>query len=240
MMGAMTSLAGPAYSTLLFDLDHTLLDSDESEAVAFERALRLAGVDDPNQHLATYDAINKALWAGVERREVTPDVVRVRRFEQLVAAVRLDVDPVALAVDFAEGLGLYGELYPGTLAVLDELAGLGRLALVTNGLSDVQRTRIERLDLTKYFDVVVISAEVGCAKPSIEIFDRAFERLGSPSKKSALMVGDSLSSDIQGGTNYGIATCWYNSKQLRPGPADRFDHEIEMLATLPSIVRGAY
>ena len=115
------------------------------------------------------------------------------------------------------------------------------LALVTNGLSEVQRTRIERLDLGRYFDAVVISSEVGAAKPSTEIFDLAFELLGSPAKASALMVGDSLTSDIQGGINYGIATCWYNPNHHGAGESDRlegFDFEIDSLDLLPGIVAG--
>jgi YjjG family noncanonical pyrimidine nucleotidase len=227
-----------AYTTVLLDLDHTLLDSDASEALAFGQALRQSGIGQPERHFATYDAINRALWAAVEREEITPSSVRTARFEQLVATTGIDADPLALADSFVDGLSTHGELYPGAHDVLDALARLASLALVTNGLSEVQRRRIERLDLGKYFDAVVISSEVGASKPSSEIFDITFEMLAKPAKATVLMVGDSLTSDIQGGANYGIATCWYNPRRLSAGPLDTVDHDIDSLNHLPGIVTG--
>jgi YjjG family noncanonical pyrimidine nucleotidase len=225
------------YTTLLFDLDHTLLDSDTSEDLAFEAALRGAGVDDPARHRADYDRINRAMWAAVEEGTLTPDHVRTARFEQLLAAAGLDVDPIALADAFVAGLGRFGELYPGTRDVLAALAGRASLALVTNGLSEVQRTRLERLDLERYFDAVVISAEVGVAKPAPGIFDLAFAALGHPAKGATLMVGDSLTSDVRGGAGYGIATCWYNPYGRRATDADPIDHEIARLDQLLELTR---
>ena len=231
-------MIGVSYTTLLFDLDHTLFDTDLSEALAFDDTLRLAGIEEPHHHFAAYDEINRALWAAVERREVTPGHVRTARFEQLVAAAGLDADPVVMADAFVAGLGMHGDLYPGVRAVLDTLAAQASLALVTNGLSEVQRARIERLDLDRYFDAVVISSEVGSSKPSPEIFEIAFELLGSPARESVLMIGDSLTSDVQGGINSGIATCWYNPSHHDAGEPRRFTHEIDTLERLPDIVIG--
>ena len=170
--------------------------------------------------------------------------MRTARFEQLVAAAGLDADPVVMADAFVAGLGMHGDLYPGVRSVLETLTAQASLALVTNGLSEVQRKRIERLDLGRYFDAVVISSEVGAAKPSTEIFDIAFDLLGSPARESVLMVGDSLTSDIQGGINYGIATCWYNPNHQRADESDRFngfgtfDFEVDSLDLLPDLVAG--
>ena len=225
------------YRTVLFDLDHTLFDSDASEALAFESALRAIGIDDPDEHFGDYDRINRALWAAVERAELLPSKVRTLRFEQLLAAIGLDADAVPLADAFAAGLARHGDLYPGALDMLEALAEHATLALVTNGLTDVQRTRIDRLGIGQYFDAVIISAEVGASKPSTAIFDIAFDRLGSPAKNTALMVGDSLTSDIQGGVNYGIGTCWYNPHRREPVAGSRFDHEIDALDLLLEVVR---
>jgi len=233
-------LGAVPYTALLLDLDHTLLDSDASESLAFERALASAGIADPGRYLPAYGQINRALWARVERGEITADQVRTVRFEQLVVTAGIDASPEALADAFASGLGAYGELYPGAREVLDALdaePGVS-LALVTNGLSDVQRARIDRLGLGRYFDVIAISSELGTAKPAPAIFEIALAGLGAPAKRSALMVGDSLSSDIQGGRNAGIATCWYNP-QRRPGGGDGLaDHEIATLDTLLAFVRS--
>lgn len=226
------------YSVLLFDLDNTLFDARTSELLAFDHALRAGGVSDPRQFLATYVEINSALWAAVERLEMTPNQVQARRFVDLVETTGLDADPGVLADEFVSGMGSFGELYEGARQVLDELCQRVTLALVTNGLGEVQRARIERLDLEPVFDAIVISGEVGTSKPGTEIFDLAFEALAWPAKETVLMVGDSLSSDIAGGANYGVATCWYNPERKPADPRASIDHSITSLDQLPHLVES--
>jgi 2-haloacid dehalogenase len=226
------------YQTLLFDLDSTLFDAETSEDAAYEETLRLGGVDDPTRFRDLYNEINGALWAAVERGEVTPTVVRDLRFEQLVEQARLDADPAVLADTFVAGMGNHGELYDGAREVLESLSDSASLALVTNGLSEVQRTRVDRLNLAPFFDAIVVSSEVGVAKPSPGFFDVVFERLGWPSKETALMVGDSLTSDMRGGHDYGLATCWYNPGRRQTNQSDITTHEISDLAELIALVDG--
>jgi YjjG family noncanonical pyrimidine nucleotidase len=220
------------YSTFLIDLDHTLFDSDASESAALRQAMQAAGITEPDGHADDFRRINLAMWSKVERGEMAPQQVRMLRFEVLVEQAGLDADPHIMADAYVLGLGANGELYSGALDVLDHLRRHASLALLTNGLSDVQRNRIERTGVADYFDAIVISAEVGISKPHTGIFDIAFEQLGSPGKESAVMVGDSLSSDIQGGTNYGIATCWYNPHRKQAGPGNTISHEIHALNEL--------
>jgi 2-haloacid dehalogenase len=222
------------YSTFLLDLDHTLLDSDASETAAFAAALDVVGVKNPDNYKATYQRINIALWSAVERGETSPQKVRSRRFELLVAEAGFDADPLLMADTFVAGLAANGELYAGARSVMEQLGQHATLALVTNGLSEAQRGRVERLDIAKYFDAIVVSAEVGTAKPGTDIFEIVFEQLNFPKKESALMVGDSLTSDIQGGTNFGIDTCWYNPSKKKPGLSDQITHEIHQLDELLS------
>jgi 2-haloacid dehalogenase len=226
------------YKTILLDLDHTLFDSDTSEWTAFAQALETAGIAEPMQHFTAYQTINLELWAAVERGEFSPQQVRTNRFERLVVQENFDADPLQLADDFVAGLGANGSLYDGAREVLENLSDKASMALVTNGLSEVQRARVDRLGIGEYFDAIVISAEVGAAKPGTEIFDIVFEALNFPSKESALMVGDSLSSDMQGGANYGIATCWYNPNGQSDQRADQVAHEISDLAELLGVVSG--
>jgi YjjG family noncanonical pyrimidine nucleotidase len=225
------------YTTLLFDLDHTLLDADASEAASFDQTLRAAGVDEPSRYVTRYADINSSLWAAVERNEITPDDVRVTRFARLAAAAGIDADPETMADDYVAGMVANAELYPNARAVLDTLSAQATLAIVTNGLGDVQRPRVEQLDIARYFDAVVISGEVATAKPGRAIYDVVFEQLGWPDKRTTLMIGDSLSSDIPGGINYGLATCWYNPDR-KPSPPDlTIDHVITSLTQLPGLVR---
>jgi len=226
------------YTTLLFDLDHTLIDGDASEAAAFDYTLRRAGADDPDDYLAPYVKINTALWTAVEAGEITPNDVRSERFAQLIAATDLEANPQAMGDDFVFGMGANGELYPGTIETLDSLAQVATLALVTNGIGEVQRARLARLDLDKYFDAIVISGEVGVAKPGPEIYDLTFAKLGQPDKATTLMIGDSLSSDMAGGISYGIATCWYAAHSSADTPTN-VDHRITTLEELLPIVAGA-
>lgn len=229
------------YRIVLLDLDHTLLDSAASEVAAFGEAVRSAGLDPSPDLFDRYRRINGALWAAVERGELTPGEVKTTRFEQLVAAIGAGsvADPEAMATAFAAGLGNNGELYPGAREMLDRLSGMARLALITNGLSEVQRRRIERLDIERYFETIIISAEVGTAKPGTEIFDLAFAGLGDPHRAESLMVGDSLTSDIQGGLNAGVDTCLYSPEPPQASVTDglpRPTYRIVSLSQLPALV----
>ncbi|NNC91598.1 MAG: noncanonical pyrimidine nucleotidase, YjjG family [Acidimicrobiia bacterium] len=226
------------YSNLLFDLDNTLFDARTAELLAFDHALQSVGIPEPRRYLSIYEEINRALWGAVERLEMTPDAVQARRFVDLAETAGLAVDTRVLADEFVIGMGRFGDLYEGAREVLLELSSGTTLALVTNGLGQVQRARIERLDLEPAFDAIIISGEVGTSKPGTDIFDLAFAALGWPPKDSALMIGDSLSSDVAGGTNYGIATCWYNPDGKPADPDASIDHEIASLARLPLLVFG--
>ncbi|MCL1593406.1 MAG: YjjG family noncanonical pyrimidine nucleotidase [Actinomycetia bacterium] len=224
------------YTTLLFDLDHTLFDSAVAEAVAFDDTLRSAGAQDPSDYYPTFEAINTDLWSKVEQGVLSPNEVRHLRFEMLIDATDLTADPVEMGNRYVWGLGNNGELYEGAMEVLDTLATSATLALITNGIGEVQRTRIDRVGIEHFFDAIVISGEVGTAKPGTEIFDIAFEHLGTPDKATTLMIGDNLGSDIRGGINYAIDTCWYNP-DLRSSGGVSMTHEITNLSALVELER---
>ncbi len=243
------------YTTVLFDLDHTLFDTDTSEDLAFDLTLRGAGVADPSVHRATYDRINGELWRAVERGERTPDQVRTERFHRFVAETGLaggeGGDDVTFATELADAfvaaLGANGELYAGArelLEALDALDGLA-LGLVTNGLGEVQRARLARLGLDRHFGSVVVSGEVGVSKPSPGIFELAFTGFathgpsGAARGERALMVGDNLGSDIRGGLAAGIHTCWYNPHgRATADPNLQPHHQIATLDQLLPLVTG--
>ncbi len=225
------------YQAIMFDLDHTLLDSDESERLAFASTMDHVGVADPAAIFETYTSINQTLWRQVELGAMRPQEVRVERFRQLLDAAGIGGDPAAVADVYALALGEFGELYDGALAMLGALVQRAPLALVTNGLSDVQRRRIERLGLDDLFSTIVISAEVGCSKPAASFFDIACRELGEPRREATLMVGDSLTADIRGAADYGLATCWYDRhRRGRPELAPRIDHHLCDLSDLCSML----
>lgn len=226
----------PRHPVVLIDLDHTLLDSETSESLSFDRTLRSVGVVDPAAHLDTFLEINARMWGLVEAGEMAAADVRLVRFTEFVEREGIDADPAELADTYASGLAAYGELFPGAESVLDELAAVSRLALVTNGVSDIQRARVARLGLARYFDEIVVSSEIGASKPGPAFFDAVFGRLGATPGPEVLMVGDSLTSDMRGGIDYGLATCWYNpARRVTDLPVT---YEIDDLAVLPAVVRG--
>jgi 2-haloacid dehalogenase len=206
------------YRWLLFDADGTLFDYDRAERAALEQALGQIGVSFEPGHLPTYRRINAALWQGVERGEITPAVVKVRRFELLLEAIQVAHSAAALSACYLECLANCSQLVEAAEAVLAELHKLYRIAICTNGLTVVQRGRLARSAIRHHISDIIISEEIGAAKPAKEYFDTAFARLGHPAKHEVLMIGDGWASDIEGAVRYGIDACWYNPER-KPRPA---------------------
>ncbi len=225
-----------SYEVVLFDFDHTLLDSDASLAGAFDLAMETVGITDRadlDRCHVDFDRINQALWQRVEAQEISPNEVRVRRFEQLIATLELDGDAEQMAEAFVAGLIACGELYDGAVELLDDLSTRCRLGMVTNGIGRVQRERLARLELASYFDAVVISGEVGASKPGSEIFRITFDAMSVSDRSTSLMVGDSLSSDIKGASNAGIDSVWFNPGGDSAGASEATHH----VASLDEIAR---
>jgi YjjG family noncanonical pyrimidine nucleotidase len=205
------------YQWLLFDADGTLFDFERAEGTALEQAFGLIGVTFDPGYLATYQHINQALWQAVERGEITPGVVKIKRFELLLQAIGVDSSAAALSANYLECLAACSELIEDASEVLQALQGKYRIAILTNGLQVVQRGRLARSVIRDHIADIIISEEIGFAKPAKEFFDIAMARLGHPSLREVLMIGDGWTSDIQGAVQYGIHACWYNpGKKPRP------------------------
>ena len=230
-----------SYHVVLFDLDHTLLDSDASLAGAFERTMTSVGVERPADLYDDFDRINQALWRRVEAHEISPNDVRVRRFEELNAELGIDADAEEMADTFVDGLVERGDLFDGARELLSRLSAGHRLALVTNGIGRVQRGRLARLGLDETFDAVVISGEIGASKPGREIFRVTFDQLGldlddAEVRADAVMIGDNPGSDIAGGAAAGVDTILYDPasdvEEAEPSPTHRvttFDEIAELV-----------
>ncbi len=205
------------YRWLLFDADGTLFDYDRAERAALAGALQQIGVAFQPEHLAAYRRFNQEVWQALERGQITPEVLKVRRFALLFQSVGVDHSPADFSERYLDAIADCAELLDGALAVVQALQPRYRMAIVTNGLSTVQRRRFERCAIRDCIAEIIISEEIGTAKPSPEFFDVTFARLGHPSKTEVLMIGDNWSSDIVGGVQYGLDTCWLNpGRQPRP------------------------
>jgi YjjG family noncanonical pyrimidine nucleotidase len=226
------------YPYLLFDADHTLYDFDLAQYHALESTLlELHGSFDTD-HLEVYDEVNRRLWHAFELGEIPQEDIKRRRFEHFIARLDLHLDPDEMNDLYLQRLSEGHFLLEGAFDLVAELA-LGRvLAIVTNGLREVQRPRFTTSPIAEYLEAIVVSDEIGIAKPNPGIFDAAFEALGGPEREDVLMIGDSLTSDMRGGIDYGIDTCWFNPDHRMNELGLPVTYEIQRYDELRELLRG--
>lgn len=225
-------ILSPDHTHLLLDLDGTVLDFEASQRHALRRTVEELGVAWDDEHAAMYARINAALWEAYERREIGATDLRSTRWRQFLEVIEVEADPdhtgERYLAHFVEG----AHLIDGAADAVAALAERMTVIAVTNGFGDVQHQRLDRSGLRPHLSGVVVSDEVGAAKPQPAIFDRAFELAGNPPRDRVAIVGDSLTSDIAGGREYGITTIWVNPHGVDHAPHPAPDVVIENLAQL--------
>jgi len=224
------------YKWVMFDADGTLFDYDKVEVVALESTYEEMGLAYDVAQARIYRQINADMWLDFEQGRISQRRLRTKRFELLFDAAGIQCDTEEFSQRYLANLALGTDLVDGAESVVKSLHGRVGLLLITNGLSDVQRPRFARSTLGQYFPNVVISEEVGVAKPDPKIFTIAFGQMGNPDKGDVLIVGDSLTSDIAGGSLYGIDTCWFNPGRKPREPGLEIRYEIAELAELLEIL----
>lgn len=221
---------------VFLDLDDTILDFHAAERIALAKTLSHFGVAPTAAVVERYHIINRQHWERLERGELTRAQVQEGRFRVLFAELGREADPVAITRNYEKNLGIGHYFLPGAQEAVQALSRHHRLFLASNGTASVQHSRLTSAGLYPYFEKVFISQEIGYNKPSKEFFQACFAQIPHFRRESAIMVGDSLTSDILGGVNAGIKTCWCNPEHL-PGRADiRPDYEIASLSQLEAIL----
>ena len=224
------------YTFVLFDADATLFDFKKSEHSAVIDCLRFAGLPVTDEVIAKYSEINDGYWKKLERGEVTRGQLFVARWRDLMKFYGFDFDAQIIADLYPQKLAEKGFLIKGAEEICQALYGKVKLYIVTNGFARVQHGRFDKSPLRKYFDEMFISEEVGAEKPSVTYFEAVFSKIPDFDKEKALIIGDSLTSDIKGGIAAGIDTCWYNPKDL-PAPENLpITYVINKLSEIESIV----
>jgi YjjG family noncanonical pyrimidine nucleotidase len=231
--------ARPRYQWLIFDADGTLFDFRLGETTALQLTTQQHSFAYSSDLHDAYSAISHELWRQFELGEISLMHLRVARFERLFAELRIDLEAEPFNLDFMVNLGQQTQLLPGAEAVVRDLASRFRLLLATNGIAVVQRPRFAGSSIRQFFEDVVISDEIGVAKPQVGFMAEAFSRMGEPPKSEVMMIGDSLSSDIAGGVNFGIDTCWFNPKGLDLDGGPKPTYEIADLTEIDDIVDGS-
>lgn len=220
---------------VFLDLDDTILDFHKAERIALSKTLRDFGLEPTDAVLSRYHIINRRHWEALERGEMTRDQVQEGRFRVLFAELGHPVDAVAVTRAYESNLGIGHYFLPGAQEAVERLHEKYRLFLASNGTASVQKGRLTSANLYRFFERVFVSQELGFNKPSKAFFDACFARIPGFDPAKAVMVGDSLTSDIQGGINAGITTVWVNPEH-RPWGDIKPDYEIEGLSQLEKLL----
>lgn len=200
------------YKLILFDADGTLYDFTRAEREAFEKTLRQFGIHENLSYLhKEYKKVNLAIWKEFEEKTITSTKLRLERFHRFFTQEKLSLDPVEISPVYLKYLSRGTYLLDGAEDIVKYFHGKCEIALATNGLSDVQHPRIQNSRLAKYFKHIFISEDIGFPKPDRKYFEHIFHKL--PFRDSAIIVGDNLYSDIKGGSDFSIDTCWFNPEK---------------------------
>lgn len=197
------------YTTLLLDVDETLLDFKLAENESLKKALSRAGIEPTDDICLNYHYINDALWKALERGEVEKAQIKILRFKQLYEKYGFEGDPIHTGELYVEELSHAGQMLDGARDFLNEITDKFNIYAVTNGIQKVQEGRFEAADIGKYFKDVFISERVGYSKPDKRYFDYVIDAIPEKDISRILVIGDSPTSDIKGAQNSGLECCWF-------------------------------
>lgn len=223
------------YRWILFDADDTLFHFDAYQGL--RRMFERHAVDFTQAHYAQYQEINKPLWVHYQNGAITAAELQTTRFEGW--AQQLGVSAAELNEAFLLAMAEICTLLPGAQALIDALAAAQvRMGVITNGFTALQLARLERTGLRGHFDPLVISEQVGVAKPDVRIFEHALAGMGDPPRDKVLMVGDNPHSDIVGGLAAGLHTCWFNPHGQEVPEGITPHHQVRSLPELQALLLG--
>ena len=218
---------------IFLDLDDTILDFHRAERQALSQTLRHFHVD---AVLDRYHVLNRRQWELLEEGKLTRPQVLVRRFQLLFDELGIRAAPQEVCQLYEEQLAQGHFFVPGAQELLEALHTRYELYLATNGTPEVQNSRIESAGIARYFQNIFISEQMGAYKPSPAFFHACFAAIPDFDAAEAMMVGDSLTSDIRGARNVGLRSCWYNPHYLPPRPDIPADYTIGALPELPPLL----
>ena len=224
------------YPYLLFDADNTLFDFDAAEKNAHRQVCRKHRLSFTEEGYALYRRCNAQLWQDFDRGLCSKEFLLTERFRRYLSLTGETGDPEAMNRDHLRALGESAVLLPGAEALCRRLAAGHELYLVTNAVESVQRARFERSAIRPYFRDVFISEAIGCGKPSPAYFAYVLRAVPGLTAENGLVIGDSITSDIQGANNAGLACCWFNPKGLPRPDGLRIDYEVRTLEEIADLV----
>jgi 5'-nucleotidase len=224
------------YEWILFDADDTLFHFDAFSGL--QLMFSHFDITFTKQDYHEYQVINKSLWVDYQNGEITAQQLQHQRFNSW--AEKLQVLPHELNSAFLSAMAEICMPLEGAISLLCALQGKAKLGIITNGFTELQQTRLERTGLSDHFELLVISEQVGVAKPHVDIFEHALSAMGNPAREKVLMVGDNPESDILGGINAGLDTCWINANNNPVPDGITPLYQVSSLSELKNLLLGAY
>jgi len=223
-------------TTLFLDIDGTILDFKAAEHAAFCRSMEQHGIQTAEELYPRYSAFNRSLWEALERGELTRDELLGQRYGRFFAMEQISCDPKAFEDTYRENLNDMHFLMDGAMEILEYLYEKYPLFVVTNGIAHTQYRRIGDAKIGRFFQKLFISEEIGCSKPDPRFFAHALAHAGNPDPKEVLIIGDSLTSDMLGGYQAGLRTCWLRTEETVAVPSFPIDYTITHLSQLRDIL----
>lgn len=225
----------PKYPLLLLDADDTLFDFSKAERQAFGQTCAEFGLPDDEETYRLYSTINDGYWIALGRGEITKRELVIRRFEDLFRALSVSGSPRKINARYLQNLSEGWFLLPGVEDICKTLAARHRLVIASNSVDRALKRRLALSPIAPYISAAVSSDRAGADKPDPDFFRFLFREIGETDKASALMVGDRLETDIRGGLDFGLDTCWLNPRRLPPPPDCRPTYDIPALSLLVEI-----
>ncbi len=223
---------------ILWDVDGTLLDFLKAEYVAIKKCFEIHQLGEcTDEMIERYSVINKKYWEKLERGELTKPEILVGRFQEFFESEGIQTDCAeSFNKEYQVRLGDTICFCDDSYNLMKELKNQVKQYAVTNGTKVAQDRKLSKSGLNEIFDDIFISEEVGIEKPDKEFFDRVFEKIGDYKKDEVIIVGDSLTSDMQGGNNAGVLCCWYNPRHAINDKGLSLDYEIDNLQKIREII----
>lgn len=221
---------------IFFDLDDTLLDFHKAEHIALSKTFSHFGIKPTEEILNLYSQINKAQWERLEKGELTRSEVKTERYRILFNELGVTLSPKDTTAYYENMLSFGHYFVDGAIETLNQLKDYS-LFIVSNGAVKVQNKRLDSAGIKPFFKKIFISESLGVNKPDKQFFDICFSEIPSFNKENAVIIGDSLTSDIKGGINAGIKTVWFNPHSSKNSSTIFPDHEINTLAEFPDLIK---
>lgn len=222
------------YKIILLDIDDTILDFKKCEVNAITKTICNYGISATEELTNRYSEINQSLWKAFERKEITKPELLTKRFEMFFNPLGVYENSEEINKVYLDYLSNETFLIPGAIELLEALKEY-KVYVVTNAVARVQNSRLSKAGLYDYFDDVFVSELIGYQKPDVRFYNDIYKLIGSPRKEDIIVLGDSLSSDIQGGINFGVDTCWFNPHHKK-SDSIKANYEIDNLLDFLKII----